>query len=156
MQIYIMRHGQARLQAPSDALRQLSSEGQREAVRMGRWLATQIHQLDLVLHSPYVRAVETWQAVREVLPDAVKVEQLDGLVPGGDAREIADLLVGLEPQLTHGNVLVISHLPLVGYLVNELVPAEMSPMFPTAAVARVDLSRDSSSLLYLEGPHSLF
>jgi len=156
MQIYIMRHGQAQLQARSDKLRRLTPEGQRESALMGRWLTSQINQLDLVLHSPYVRAVETWQVVQELLPAAARVEQLDELVPGGDARAVADLLVGMEPELSHGNVLVISHLPLVGYLVNELVPEEMPPMFPTAAVARVDYSQDQASLLYLEGPHSLF
>lgn len=156
MQIYIMRHGQAELQARSDKLRRLTPEGQREAGLMGRWLASQISRLDLVLHSPYVRAVETWQVLRELLPEAVRVEQFDELVPGGDARAVADLLAGLEPELSHGNVLVVSHLPLVGYLVNELVPQEMSPMFPTGAVARVDYSQDSSTLLYLEEPRSLF
>ena len=36
-----------------------------------------------------------------------------------------------------GSVLVISHLPLVGYLVSELCPEEAPPMFATSAIAGV-------------------
>ena len=35
--------------------------------------------------------------------------------------------------------LVISHLPLVGYLVSELCPGETPPMFTTSAIASVTL-----------------
>jgi phosphohistidine phosphatase len=35
--------------------------------------------------------------------------------------------------------LVVSHLPLVGYLVSELCPGETPPMFTTSAIACVTL-----------------
>ncbi len=42
------------------------------------------------------------------------------------------------------SVLIVSHLPLVGYLVAELCPGECPPMFATSAIANVDLPADGS------------
>ncbi len=42
------------------------------------------------------------------------------------------------------SVLVISHLPLVGYLVAELCPGETPPMFTTSAIASVTLDESGN------------
>jgi phosphohistidine phosphatase len=43
-------------------------------------------------------------------------------------------------------VLVISHLPLVGYLVSELCPGETPPMFTTSAIASVTLDESGKGV----------
>lgn len=42
--------------------------------------------------------------------------------------------------------LVISHLPLVGYLVSELCPGETPPMFTTSAIASVTLDESGKGV----------
>ncbi|MCE1713937.1 phosphohistidine phosphatase SixA, partial [Enterobacter hormaechei] len=83
MQIFIMRHGDAALEAISDAARQLTPRGCDESQKMACWLAQQKHQIDLVLVSPYIRAEQTLQIVRKSLslPDGEEV--LLGLTPSG-------------------------------------------------------------------------
>jgi len=44
------------------------------------------------------------------------------------------------------SALVISHLPLVGYLVAELCPGETPPMFSTSAIANVTLSETGAGV----------
>jgi phosphohistidine phosphatase len=41
------------------------------------------------------------------------------------------------------SALVISHLPLVGYLVSELCPQEAPPMFATSAIACVNFDAEA-------------
>jgi len=50
---------------------------------------------------------------------------------------------------------VISHLPLVGYLVAELCTAQVPPMFVTSAMAAVELDDSTGTLLWQQAPHLL-
>jgi len=55
------------------------------------------------------------------------------------------------------SALVISHLPLVGYLVSELRPQEAPPMFATSAIACVefDPAQSEGKLLWQVSPRKL-
>lgn len=68
---------------------------------------------------------------------------LPELTPGGDASLVGSYLQVLAQQGINA-VLIVSHLPLVGYLVAELCPGECPPMFATSAIANVDLAADGS------------
>ncbi|NKI76008.1 phosphohistidine phosphatase SixA [Dickeya sp. CFBP 2040] len=137
MQVLIMRHGDAVPDAASDALRPLSRRGDEESRQMAAWLNDQAIGIDRVLVSPYVRAQQTLQVVAEVLP-LPENECLPELTPGGSAELVCDYLLALAKEGTSA-VLVISHLPLVGYLVAGLCPSENAPMFATSAIACVEL-----------------
>ncbi len=104
---------------------------------MASWLNSQAMEIERVLVSPYLRAEQTLATVREalVLPEGQEV--LPELTPGGDAGLVACYLQALANEGVR-SVLVISHLPLVGYLVSELCPQEAPPMFATSAIACVD------------------
>ncbi|ACR69925.1 phosphohistidine phosphatase SixA [Edwardsiella ictaluri] len=154
MQVFIMRHGEAALEAASDAQRPLTQAGHAESVRMAAWLASQAGKIDRVLVSPYLRAQQTLAAVREVLPLPGEAETLDDLVPGGDANVTASYLEVLSQQASQ-RVLVISHLPLVGYLVSALCPQEMPPMFSTSAIAAVTLDGATGELEWQVSPSQL-
>ncbi|WP_131863925.1 phosphohistidine phosphatase SixA [Biostraticola tofi] len=142
MQVLIMRHGDAAPDAASDAERPLTLRGQDESRQMASWLNTQVADTDRVLVSPYLRAQQTLAVVRSelVLPDGEEV--LPELTPGGDTDLVCCYLQTLANEGLE-SVLVISHLPLVGYLVADLCPDEQPPMFSTSAVACVEL--DSAS-----------
>ncbi len=108
---------------------------------MAAWLHSQSIAIDKVLVSPYVRAQQTLQVVAEQL-SLPQSECLSELTPGGDAGQVRDYLYALAQQGVQG-VLLISHLPLVGYLVAELCPAQTPPMFATSAVASIQVNDQS-------------
>ncbi len=74
MKIYIMRHGQAGMNAKTDEQRPLTEQGIEESIHMASWLAPQLDGvLDLVVHSNYLRARQTWQSICSELPKATSV-----------------------------------------------------------------------------------
>lgn len=145
MKVCIMRHGEAGFSASSDSSRTLTDYGIIQSNQAGIWLKQQDYQFDFGLVSPYLRAQQTLTE----LSSHVHVEKVGTnqfLVPGGSPSHIVDVLTLL---LADGvdNVIVVSHLPLVGYLVNELCPQVSPPMFPTAAIACINLLPDSAGKL---------
>jgi phosphohistidine phosphatase len=137
MKVCIMRHGEAGFSASSDASRILTDFGIKQASRAGLWLNQQNLNFDLGLVSPYLRAQQTFSELA-LHCRVSQVETDHFLVPGGSPSHIVDLLMTL-PHRGINNVIIVSHLPLVGYLVNELCPDVSPPMFPTAAIACVEL-----------------
>ncbi|WP_109407168.1 phosphohistidine phosphatase SixA [Proteus faecis] len=156
MQIFIMRHGEAAIDAASDALRPLTDRGKSESIKMAEWMTKQGHTIDYVLVSPYLRAQQTLDAVKVDLALPSKVETDDGLIPGGNPSHIAHYLRALG-DAGYKNILVISHLPLVGYVVAELCPGVCAPMFSTSTIACVDfdLSKGAGALLWQVSPSIL-
>lgn len=142
MQVFIMRHGDAALDAASDSARPLTARGCDESRQMANWLQSQEVNIERVLVSPYLRAEQTLKIVKEVLAFPEEEEVLPELTPGGDIGLVSAYLQALADSGV-ATVLLISHLPLVGYLVAELCPAETAPMFTTSAIACVTLDAQS-------------
>lgn len=142
MQVLIMRHGEAALEAASDSVRPLTQCGRDESHQMAVWLNAKPLDIDRVLVSPYLRAEQTLATLRSALrlPDGEEV--LPELTPGGDAALVACYLQALAKEGVSA-VLMVSHLPLVGYLVAELCPGECPPMFATSAIAGITLDAAS-------------
>ncbi len=141
MQVFIMRHGDATMNTINDEARELTLKGIEESKLMANWLAQQNPVFDRVFTSPYVRAVQTYQAMQPLLPYSGEQEVLAELIPDGDPQSIANYL----QLLAEGGVrtaLIISHLPLVGYLVSALCPQEIPPMFATSAIAYVEINTE--------------
>ncbi|WP_275553930.1 phosphohistidine phosphatase SixA [Mixta sp. Marseille-Q2659] len=143
MQVFIMRHGDAALEAACDSARPLTHCGCDESRQMASWLNSQTLDIERVLVSPYLRAEQTLATVREALRLPQQQEVLPELTPGGDPALVACYLQALAKEGVK-SVLVISHLPLVGYLVSELCPQEPPPMFATSAIACIDFDADKS------------
>ncbi|MWN04926.1 phosphohistidine phosphatase SixA [Gilliamella sp. Pas-s95] len=142
MKVCIMRHGEAGFSASSDSSRTLTNHGIEQSNQAGIWLKQQNYRFDFGLVSPYLRAQQTLTELSSHVSVA-SVETHSFLVPGGSPSHAVDILTML---LNDGveNVIVVSHLPLVGYLVNELCPQVSPPMFPTAAIACISLSPNSA------------
>lgn len=157
MQVYIMRHGEAVTESLTDAERQLTQCGMTETRQMAAWLALQQSRLDRLLVSPYVRAQQTCQLLSETMKlDPTRMTTLSDLIPAGEVSVVADYLHGLALEGVQ-QVMVIAHLPLVGYLVSELCPDEMPPMFATAGIASIeyDAVRSRGELLWQRSPARL-
>lgn len=154
MKIYIMRHGQAGMNAKTDEQRPLTEQGIEESIHMARWLAPQLgDKLDRVIHSNYLRAKQTWQSICSELPKAGAVEESGDITPYGDPAFVASYLTTLAAK--HDSILIVSHLPLVGYLVQSLCPAAGAPMFATSGLACIEWQDGKGALLWLEGPHTI-
>lgn len=141
MQIYIMRHGQAEMMAYSDAERNLTDIGRLESELMAKYLVEQDVSLDAVLVSPYVRAQQTWESVSPFFEGVTNIQILPCLTPAGSARKSVDEILALQAAGIE-SVLLVSHLPLVGYIVGELAPSAGVPAFSTSAVGHISLNDD--------------
>ncbi|WP_025564492.1 phosphohistidine phosphatase SixA [Psychromonas sp. SP041] len=139
MQIYIMRHGQAEMMAFSDAERNLTDIGREESELMAKYLIKEGVTLDAALVSPYVRAQQTWQSVSPFFEGVTNIQVLPCLTPSGSARKTVDELLALQAEGVK-SVLLVSHLPLVGYIVGELAPAAGVPAFSPSAIGHITLS----------------
>ncbi|TEW53305.1 phosphohistidine phosphatase SixA [Psychromonas sp. RZ22] len=139
MQIYIMRHGQAEMMAYSDAERNLTDIGREESELMAKYLLKQKVSFDAVLISPYVRAQQTWESVSPFFEGITNIQTLPCLTPSGSARDTVDEIFALQAQGLK-SILIVSHLPLVGYIVGELAPAAGVPAFSTSAVGHISLN----------------
>ncbi|WP_196207481.1 phosphohistidine phosphatase SixA [Citrobacter sp. Res13-Sevr-PEB04-36] len=145
MQVFIMRHGDAALDAASDSVRPLTSCGCDESRLMANWLKGQKVDIERVLVSPFLRAEQTLDVVGECMNLPAGVDVLPELTPCGDVGLVSAYLHALANEGV-ATALVISHLPLVGYLVSELCPGETPPMFTTSAIASVTLDESGKGV----------
>lgn len=158
MQVFIMRHGEAENFAPSDAERALTTKGEQQTIAMAEWLSSQLtNDIDYVLVSPYLRAQQTWQAIEKTLPINAHVETCEEITPYGHSDDVAEYLKALISTKSLKSVLVVSHLPLVGYLTAELVPGLTAPMFFTSGINCIEFETDleQGRLLWHRSPANL-
>jgi phosphohistidine phosphatase len=139
MQVYILRHGIAEDVKPggNDSDRALTNEGRKKLREVLRLAEKADVVPSLILTSPYVRAVQTAEAVIEVLGYANDLLRTEALVPSADPRDIWEemrvhqgvmqlMLVGHEPMMSK----------LVAFLLNS--PGLMVDV-KKGALLRVDI-----------------
>lgn len=91
-----------------DAQRPLAGRGRRDAPSVGRWLRGQVARIDLVLCSPAVRAIQTWDLAAAQL-DAIPLVRHDERLYGASAEE----LLRITQELPHeaSTVAMVGHNP---------------------------------------------
>ena len=136
--LFIMRHGDAEPFASSDQARRLTDHGIAQVKRNALWLTQHTNQFDLVLVSPYVRAQQTQKLVCEIVDESTRVETLADLVPEGSPGNVHDYVDAAINLYQPKNILLVSHMPLVSYLVESFSIEKHSPIFPTAGIAHID------------------
>ena len=146
MQIYVMRHGQAEMMAPSDAQRNLTGVGVRQSEQMADYFAKQGVLFDAALISPYIRAQQTFAAVSPFFPKIKSQQTLKFLTPSGSAIKTVNEIMALQAQGVE-SLLIVSHLPLVAYIVGELVPSAGVPAFSTSTIAHITLDEQGFATL---------
>ncbi len=111
MNLYLARHGIAEDQAPGgDAARPLTAEGHERMKEIAAGLGQLSLQVDCVVSSPLLRAVQTAEILARELGTGERVETLRCLAPGGSLPEF---LQWLEDE-GHENVLAVGHMPDIG------------------------------------------
>ena len=132
MKVWILRHGEAQAHARTDAERNLTEHGRAEVLRSAAHLIGQ--PLGAIIASPYVRAQQTAQLVRDVLGVEPEVRTVPWLTPEGNPQQVLEKLDADE------NVLLVSHQPLVGNLIGFLQHGHQrqpQPMY-TASLAELE------------------
>lgn len=138
MKIFIMRHGEAEHFAASDAERALTERGIRESIA----IAQSCHQkgvtgFDKVLVSPYLRAQQTWQQIQPIFPEST-FDICHDITPYGQADLVFDYVSALVDVEQLQSLLLVSHLPLVGYLTSEFLTDLPPPIFPTSGMIGIE------------------
>jgi phosphohistidine phosphatase len=136
IQLHFLRHAHAgdpgAWDAP-DALRPLSEKGERQAARMGRFLARVGLAPDAMITSPKVRAARTAEIVAVQLGIAVATDpRLAGPFDLEDLEEI------LADAGSPARPVIVGHDPDFSDLIASLVGAASIPM-KKGALARVDV-----------------
>lgn len=115
MRIYILRHGHAEPQVSTDEARQLTDKGKAETRQVLSSCQQQIKNLEAIYASPLVRAQQTAGIAATFFP-GLHVHTAPVLVPEALPIKVYEWLSSLEQT----SVLLVSHQPLVGILVNQL------------------------------------
>lgn len=138
MELYLLRHAHAGDPAAwdgPDERRPLSEKGEKQADRLGRFLAGIGFQADAIITSPKVRAAQTAKAVAERL----------GLPVGEDRRLAGEVSLGVLDAVLRDagdptKPVIVGHDPDFTELVAILCGAARVPM-KKGALARIDLDR---------------
>ncbi|WNC69576.1 phosphohistidine phosphatase SixA [Thalassotalea nanhaiensis] len=138
MNIFIMRHGDADTKVHIDDQRPLTEQGILEVKVMAKWLANENVEFDAVFVSPYLRAQQSAQTLTTELNASAVLHTLDLITPAGSASEVHDYLDGTIALERYNNILIVSHMPLVSYLLAEMSFEKSAPIFSTAAIAQID------------------
>lgn len=120
MQVYILRHGIAEDGAPGgrDSDRALTGEGRKRLRELLRVAERADVLPNLIITSPFVRAVQTAEVAIDVLGYAEELLRTDSLVPASDP-----FLVWEEVRAHQGinQVMLVGHEPLLSRLIAFLL-----------------------------------
>ena len=119
MEIFVVRHGIA-VDSDVDVKRPLSAEGSNQVKAMGQYLKDKIGNIEHVIHSEKLRAIQTAQILHETACPDASISQQIGLSPNDDPDALLDKLPLWEPS-----VMIVSHLPFVDKLVSQLVTSDI-------------------------------
>ncbi len=130
-QIYLMRHGiAADLDAQGssdDAKRPLTSEGRLKMRTIAKGLQSAGVELDWIVSSPLLRAVETAEILAQELSATAVLESCDALAPGQVSA--AKVTAFLEQHPERRRVLLAGHEPSLSQLAAELIGASHAANF---------------------------
>ena len=113
MKLWVLRHGEAEpYGSRPDSERALTAHGREEALRSAAELIGQ--PITAIYASPYLRAQQTAELVREALGFQPDIRTVEWLTPDNRPQAVAEQLVSVDYAL------LVSHNPLVGNLLGYL------------------------------------
>ena len=138
MLLFLLRHGAALSQAPSDSERPLSITGHEQATEAALSLRSHGWIPDVIVSSPYLRARDTAGCVMKEFGLA-GVQLSEHLVPGSDQRNILK-----ELNSADGNaVLLVGHEPHISAFLSLLITGSRNLQIavPTGTLAVIEIER---------------
>jgi phosphohistidine phosphatase len=147
MRVWLLRHGEAEPKARTDAERNLTEAGRLEVERAAAHLQEQ--PLHVILVSPYQRAQQTAEIVRQALGFTGPVETVPWLTPDSDPTD-AMLYLDRRPEQ---HLLLVTHQPFVGALGGWLVSGHRDVPLPMATASLAELEGEylAAGLMRLVG-----
>ncbi|HEX5618830.1 MAG TPA: histidine phosphatase family protein [Solirubrobacteraceae bacterium] len=148
-QLWLLRHGEAvPHESKSDADRELTARGERQAIAAGEGLARLGVEFSACYTSPKVRARDTARlACRALNTEPVEVEALANGFSRDDALEL------VYAHGDDGRVLVVGHEPSLSQVVHDLTGGLID--FKKGGLAAVEVARGGGQLLVLLRPREL-
>ncbi|PYV31408.1 MAG: phosphohistidine phosphatase SixA [Acidobacteria bacterium] len=123
-ELYIMRHGIAVTRGAGsfadDSKRPLTPEGKMKVQEIAKGLLRLGFEVDWILTSPLVRAVETAEIVSDALRPSVPTDFVEALKPGGSPEAVITFLAR---HLERRRILVVGHEPDLSEMAARLVGA---------------------------------
>ena len=147
MRLWLLRHGEAEPRNRTDAERNLTAAGRVEVEGAAAHL--QGRPVQAILASPYQRAQQTAELVRQTLGFGGPVETVPWLTPESDP---ADALLYLDRR-SEQHVLLVTHQPFVGVFGGWLVSGHRGAPIPmaTASLAELEGEHVAAGLMHLVG-----
>jgi phosphohistidine phosphatase len=121
MNLFLLRHAQAEPRGPKwrpDSRRPLTPEGEEKMEKAARGMAALELSFDLILASPYARALRTAEIVAEIF-GSKKLLETAHLAADADPKDIVDELNGNFASLE--NVILVGHEPFLTRLISTLL-----------------------------------
>lgn len=115
MKLYLVQHGEA-CKKDVDPSRPLTDKGKDDIDRLAEFLMQAGIQVDRVLHSGKLRAVQTAQRLAEAIAPGVEPEA-SGLINPNDNPKAFDW----QSESWDRDMLVVGHLPFMAKLISHLV-----------------------------------
>jgi phosphohistidine phosphatase len=139
IQIYLVRHAVAAERGdawPDDSKRPLTPKGVQRFRRVVQGLRRLGVVPDIVLTSPFVRAMQTAEILAEGITPHPSVVGAESLAPGGSHASFAEDL-GRHAKATR--IACVGHEPDLGQLAARLIGARRPLAFKKGGVCRIDL-----------------
>jgi len=133
-----MRHGEAEPLSSQDSQRQLTARGQHEVSQMALWLQQHYAAFDWIWASPYLRTRQTAELMLAKQAPFSQLEIVPQLVPEADATLFKSFFDACVSEKPDARVLLVSHMPLVSFLVEAFTTPGQAPIFSTAQIACID------------------
>ncbi|WP_160152937.1 phosphohistidine phosphatase SixA [Microbulbifer sp. ALW1] len=131
MLLFVLRHGHAEPFSKSDETRALTEGGRAEVAAVCKERASELAQVKTIWASPFVRTRQTAKIVAETFGLEVEIQEV--LTSDTPLAELLDALGEVEEKSFP--LLLVSHQPLVGELVNGLCGTGNEHPMGTASLA---------------------
>ena len=148
-QLWFLRHGEAvPHESKSDADRELTARGGRQAVAAGGALARLELELAAAYTSPKIRARDTARIACRTLN--VEPQEVEWLASGFDAEKALELVVGADAE---ARILLVGHDPDFSQAIHDLTGARVD--LKKGGVAAVRVEGRGGTLIALLRPREL-
>jgi len=124
--LYVLQHGHA-LSKEEDPERPLSAAGMHDIERLANHLAEKDVLIWKIFHSGKLRAEQTAQIIANRVSPEVIPQLCEGVAPGDDPASFIKSL-----DISHGSILLVSHMPFLTKLCSVLLSGNESSQFEFA------------------------
>jgi len=145
VRIYLVRHGHAEEKAgKDDAARALTAAGRRDIAAAAPCVAASLDRPLRVICSPYLRAQQSAEILRELLRIEERLQVSEALLPESDWGALREVLERFEEEGVR-SVIAVGHNPSISQICASIVAG--SPE------ARIELSKGSVACLEVDNLH---